>query len=92
MQSEEEGDLDSAAATRVEAEHLASMISRWLTPTEPGGEAAVAGTRLRPGHIALLFRKLTQAEEYLKPFDGMRFSTSSTGRSISIAGRKLLTW
>lgn len=66
VQSEEEGDLDSAAATRVEAEHLASMISRWLTPTEPGGEAAVAGTRLRPGHIALLFRKLTQAEEYLE--------------------------
>ncbi|MCC6966135.1 MAG: UvrD-helicase domain-containing protein [Nitrospira sp.] len=66
VQAEEEGDLDSAAATRVEAEHIATMISGWLSPTDPGGPGPGSEGRLRPGHIALLFRKLTQAEDYLE--------------------------
>ncbi len=63
--SEEEDDLDSAAATRVEAEHIALMLSRLLGPTETGAVATGPETGLRPGHVALLFRKLTQAEQYL---------------------------
>ena len=66
VQAEEEGDLDAAAATRVEAEHIATMLSRWLTPTEPADGATGPESGLRPGHIAILFRKLTQAEEYLE--------------------------
>ena len=66
VRSEEEDDLDSAAATRVEAEHIAAMLSRVLSPSEPQGTATGTDSRLRPGHIALLFRKLTQAEEYLE--------------------------
>ncbi|MCW5799794.1 MAG: UvrD-helicase domain-containing protein [Nitrospira sp.] len=66
VQADEEGDLDSAAATRVEAEHIASTISRWLNPTAPADAATGPESGLRPGHIALLFRKLTQAEEYLE--------------------------
>ncbi len=63
--SDEDDDLDSAAATRVEAEQIALMLSRLLGPTEAGGVATGPETGLRPGHIALLFRKLTQAEQYL---------------------------
>jgi ATP-dependent exoDNAse (exonuclease V) beta subunit len=63
--SEEEDDLDSAAATRVEAEHIARMLSRLLSPTETGAVTTGPETGLRPGHVALLFRKLTQAEQYL---------------------------
>ncbi|MGC3973739.1 MAG: UvrD-helicase domain-containing protein [Nitrospira sp.] len=66
VQSEEEGDLDSAGATRVEAEHIATMIAQWLNPTGPKEVATGPESGLRPGHIALLFRKLTQAEEYLE--------------------------
>ena len=64
--SEDDGDLDSAAATRVEAEQIALMVSGLLHPAEAGGEARGPESGLRPGHIALLFRKLTQAEHYLE--------------------------
>ncbi len=64
--SEEEDDVDSAAATRLEAEEIALMLSRLLGPGEAGAEATGPETGLRPGHIALLFRKLTQAEQYLE--------------------------
>ncbi len=64
--SEEDDELDSAAATRVEAEQIALLIDRWLQPAEAGTTATGPEAGLRPGHIALLFRKLTQAEHYLE--------------------------
>ncbi|WHZ21794.1 MAG: ATP-dependent helicase/nuclease AddAB, subunit A [Nitrospira sp.] len=64
--SQEDDELDSAAATRVEAEQLALLIARLLQPGQAGATAAGPATTLRPGHIALLFRKLTQAESYLE--------------------------
>lgn len=61
-----EAAFDAAAATRAEAEALA----RWLKEEVLGREAVMdeRGQResLKPGHIALLFRKLTQAEHYLE--------------------------
>ena len=68
VRAEEENDLDAAAATRVEAEHIATMLSRLLNPNPNEAGSTVIGpdTRVRPGHIALLFRKFTQAEEYLE--------------------------
>ena len=60
-----EEEFDAAAATRAEAEGLA----HWMK------EELLAGTRvinrdgqsapLQPGHIALIFRRLTQAQDYL---------------------------
>lgn len=64
--SQEDDELDSAAATRVEAEQIALLIARLLQPGQAGETAAGSETWLRPGHIALLFRKLTQAESYLE--------------------------
>jgi ATP-dependent helicase/nuclease subunit A len=61
----EDDDFDAAAATRVEAEELA----RWMKE-ELLAAATVIGrdglpAPLQPGHIALIFRKLTQAQDYL---------------------------
>ncbi len=64
--TEDDGDLDSAAATRVEAEQIALLIERLLRPAEHEAATAQTDHALRPGHIALLFRKLTQAEHYLE--------------------------
>ena len=64
--SEEDDELDSAAATRVEAEQVALLISRLLQPAGAGPTATGPDHEIRPGHIALLFRKLTQAEHYLE--------------------------
>ncbi len=64
--AEEDDDLNSAAATRVEAEHIALLIGRLLGSAGAGPAATGPDTMLRPGHIALLFRKLTQAEHYLE--------------------------
>ncbi len=47
--------FDAAGATRAEAE----MLARWLD------EEVLRGDRIKPGHVALLFRKLTQADTYL---------------------------
>lgn len=62
----DEEDHDAPAATRAEAEALA----RWLKQELADGEALVdeEGRRgpLRPGHVAILFRKLTQAQDYLE--------------------------
>ncbi len=66
VMSGEETDVDAAAATRLEAEQIALMLSRLLDPGDPEGEATGPEAGLRPGHIALLFRKLTQAEQYLE--------------------------
>ncbi len=52
-----EGDelFDAAGATRAEAE----MLARWLS------QDVLPRPSIRAGHVALLFRKLTQAEVYL---------------------------
>ena len=51
--------FDSATATRAEGE----VLGRWLK------EDLLDRSAVRPGHVALLFRKLTQADTYL---DAMR--------------------
>lgn len=66
VRADQDDDLDSAAATRVEAEQVALLIARLLTEAEEGAGAAGSESGLRPGHIALLFRKLTQTEPYLE--------------------------
>lgn len=63
--------FDSMEATRAEAEALA----QWLR------EDLLAGPAMKPGHVALLFRKLTQAEVYL---DALR----RHGLSYVIEGEK----
>lgn len=57
--------LDADKARRLEADQVARWIKEEVlglrsVTGEPGGSMA-----LRPGHVALLFRKLTQAQDYL---------------------------
>ncbi len=52
---QDERAFDAAGATRAEGETLA----RWLT------EEVLSRPQVKPGHIALLFRKLTQADTYV---------------------------
>ncbi|MEQ1680787.1 MAG: UvrD-helicase domain-containing protein [Nitrospira sp.] len=47
--------FDAAGATRAESE----VLARWLN------EEVLSRPSVKPGHIALLFRKLTQADAYL---------------------------
>ncbi|MCP9447437.1 MAG: UvrD-helicase domain-containing protein [Nitrospira sp.] len=47
--------FDAAEATRAESE----MVARWLA------EEVLSNPSIQPGHVALLFRKLTQADPYL---------------------------
>lgn len=47
--------FDAAGATRAESE----MLARWIK------EQTLSDATVRPGHIAILFRKLTQADTYL---------------------------
>ncbi|MGE0645524.1 MAG: UvrD-helicase domain-containing protein [Nitrospira sp.] len=47
--------FDAAGATRAESE----VLARWLT------EEVLSRPTVKPGHVALLFRKLTQADAYL---------------------------
>ena len=58
-------DFDTAAATRAEADQLA----RWIKEELLAGMTVFDRDRkpgpLQPGHIALIFRKLTQAQDYL---------------------------
>lgn len=51
----EEDLFDAAGATRAESE----VLARWLT------EEVLSRPTIKPGHVALLFRKLTQADAYL---------------------------
>ena len=64
--SEQDDDLNSAGATRVEAEQLALFLHRLLHPTQEALPSPGMDYPVRPGHIALLFRKLTHAEPYLE--------------------------
>ncbi|HEX6825297.1 MAG TPA: UvrD-helicase domain-containing protein, partial [Nitrospiraceae bacterium] len=65
MPGEEDEEFDVQAATRAEAEALA----RWLKAELFSGATITDRDRregpLQPGHIALIFRKLTQAQVYL---------------------------
>ena len=62
---EDDEEFDVQAATRAEAESLA----RWLKEELLAGTTVTDRDRrqspLQPGHIALIFRKLTQAQVYL---------------------------
>jgi ATP-dependent helicase/nuclease subunit A len=51
----EEEAFDAAGATRAESE----VLARWLT------DEVLNRPSMKPGHVALLFRKLTQADAYL---------------------------
>lgn len=62
----EEEECDSAAATRMEAELLARWLRDELLAHEQLIDARGQPAPLRPGHVALLFRKLTQAQDYLE--------------------------
>jgi ATP-dependent helicase/nuclease subunit A len=61
----DEEEFDAAAATRAEAEELA----RWIKEEVLAGTSVFDRDRkpgpVQPGHIALIFRKLTQAQDYL---------------------------
>lgn len=61
----EEEEFDAAAATRAEAETLARWIKEDLLAGTNVVDREQRGAPLQPGHIALIFRKLTQAQEYL---------------------------
>lgn len=52
---EQDESFDAAEATRAESE----MVARWLA------EEVLSRQSIKPGHVALLFRKLTQADAYL---------------------------
>ncbi len=64
-ESDDAEDFDTAAATRAEADQLA----RWIKEELLAGTTVFDRDRrpgpLQPGHIALIFRKLTQAQDYL---------------------------
>lgn len=65
---ENEDDFDSAAATRAEAESLARWLAEDLLVSEQSLDEEGNKSPLKPGHVAILFRKLTQAQEYLDAF------------------------
>ncbi|MBS0168928.1 MAG: UvrD-helicase domain-containing protein [Nitrospira sp.] len=62
--SEEDDDVDASAATRMEAEQIGLTLSRLMHGS--GGEGGTEPDAVRPGHVALLFRKLTQSEPYVE--------------------------
>jgi ATP-dependent helicase/nuclease subunit A len=61
----EDEEATSQSATRHEAEQLARWLKDELLANETLADASGRKATLKPGHIALLFRKLTQAQEYL---------------------------
>jgi ATP-dependent helicase/nuclease subunit A len=61
----EDEETTSQSATRHEAEQLARWLKDELLANETLADASGRKATLKPGHIALLFRKLTQAQEYL---------------------------
>jgi ATP-dependent helicase/nuclease subunit A len=62
---EEEEELDSVQAARAEAEALARWLKNEVIGRMHCQDALGRSLPMEPGHIALLFRKLTQAQEYL---------------------------
>jgi ATP-dependent helicase/nuclease subunit A len=65
VRAEDDEETTSQSATRHEAEQLARWLKDELLANETLVEASGRKGRLKPGHVALLFRKLTQAQEYL---------------------------
>jgi len=63
---EEEDEWDANRATRVEAEWLAGWIEEQLRPGKHWVVEKGVRSPLRPGHIAVLFRKFTNAQVYLE--------------------------
>jgi ATP-dependent helicase/nuclease subunit A len=66
VKAEGEDEVESAAATRHEADQLARWLKDDLLSHEKLADASGRRETLKPGHVALLFRKLTQAQEYLE--------------------------
>ncbi len=62
---EEDEEFDVQAATRAEAEALARWLKEELLPGTTVTDRERREGPLQPGHIALIFRKLTQAQVYL---------------------------
>jgi ATP-dependent helicase/nuclease subunit A len=62
---EEDEEFDVQAATRAEAEALARWLKEELLPGATITDRDRREGPLQPGHIALIFRKLTQAQVYL---------------------------
>ena len=62
---EDDEEFDVQAATRAEAEALARWLKEELLPETTVTDRDRREGPLRPGHIALIFRKLTQAQVYL---------------------------
>ncbi len=63
----EEPDADADTASRAEAEELA----RWLSEEVLGREEIMEGqvsVKVKPGHVAMLFRSLTNMRDYLEAF------------------------
>jgi ATP-dependent helicase/nuclease subunit A len=58
-------ELDSPAATRIEADQLARWLRDEVLDRETLTDARGHAEPLRPGHVALLFRTLTYAQDYL---------------------------
>lgn len=58
-------ELESATVTRAEAETLARWLKEELLGREALTDAKGRRQPLLPGHVAILFRKLTQAQDYL---------------------------
>jgi len=63
---DDEEEFDAAAATRIEADQLARWLKEAVLERETLTDASGRTTPLMPGHVALLFRKLTQAQDYLE--------------------------
>lgn len=63
--SGEDEEFESAVATRQEADQLARWLKQDLLGHEILTDRAGNTVKLQPGHIALLFRTLTQAQDYL---------------------------
>lgn len=61
----EEEEFDAAAATRAEAEQMARWIKEELLSGTTVYDRDRKPSPIQPGHIALIFRKLTQAQDYL---------------------------
>ena len=57
---------DSSTMSRLEAEQLARWIKEELLADETLTDSTGQSIPLQPGHIGLLFRKLTQAQMYLE--------------------------
>ncbi len=62
---EEDEEFDVQAATRAEAEALARWLKEELLASTTVADRERREGPLQPGHIALIFRKLTQAQVYL---------------------------